>query len=190
MNTSEKIRSLAASGVPVAEISRRLGVRYQHAYKVCRDAGMVSTSPARDSSATPPLPARKPKLTVSLLAEGGFAAAGRWIAGETRLSCSAELPCEGGVYAFSIGEDVVYVGLASRSLSQRLYLYGNPGASQRTNTRLNALIRDALASGRSVDVHFACPPSLEWNGFRISGPEGLEAGLIGDYHLSWNVRGA
>lgn len=84
----------------------------------------------------------------------------------------------------------MYVGLASKSLLQRLYFYGNPGSSQRTNIRLNALIRETLALGKAIEIHYACPPTLAWNGFTISGPEGLEAGLIQDFFLPWNMRGA
>src|SRR5205823_1718574 len=36
----------------------------------------------------------------------------------------------------------------------------------------------------------AHPPDLEWKGLRISAPEGLEAGLIREFDLPWNVRGA
>lgn len=34
------------------------------------------------------------------------------------------------------------------------------------------------------------PEDVEWNGLRVSGPEGLEAALIADFELPWNVRGA
>ena len=35
----------------------------------------------------------------------------------------------------------------------------------------------------------AHPPDHEWNGFTISGAEGLEAGLISAFNLPWNMRG-
>lgn len=106
------------------------------------------------------------------------------------MACPPGLPQKAGVYAFSIDDEVVYVGLASRSLAQRIYFYGNPASSQRTNIRLNALIRTALTEGKDVEVHFACPPAFEWNGFTVSGAEGLEAGMIQTWFLRWNVRGA
>lgn len=188
-NTSEVIRSLARSGATVSEIAAKLNIRYQHAYKVCRDAEITTAPSRREKSPVAPQFA-KPKLTVDVLRRGGFIAAGRWEQDTTRLICPANLPKAGGVYAFSIADDVVYIGLASRSLAQRLYFYGNPGASQRTNIRLNAMMREVMEADAVVDIHYACPPALGWNGFTISGPEGLEAGLIQDYYLPWNVKGA
>ncbi len=112
-----------------------------------------------------------------------------WQERGARIVCSGALPKAAGVYAFSIGDEVVYVGLASRSLAKRISFYGNPAGSQRTNVRLNGLIRTAIAAGTEVAVHFANPPNFEWNGLVVSGPEGVEAGLIQTYALSWNMRG-
>jgi hypothetical protein len=188
VSTSDSIRELAGQGVAVADIARKLGIRYQHAYKVCRDAGIIRPKAGGGSPA--PVPQRiKPPLSVETLRHGGFETIGRWLHEEERLVCPKGLPASGGVYAFSIGATVVYVGLASRSLVQRLYYYGRPGPSQRTNIRVNALIREASARGEDVDVHFACPPSFAWNGFTVSGAEGLEAGLIQNFMLPWNMRG-
>lgn len=187
---SDQIRERARAGVSVADIGRQLGIPYQHAYKVCRDAGLVPPK-ARRTDPEPRVPSKtKPPLSVEALRQGGFTSIGFWLHGEARLTCPNGLPSTAGVYAFSIGKEVVYVGLASRSLSQRIYFYGNPGSSQRTNIRLNALIREALARGEDVEVHFACPPAFEWNNFVVSGPEGLEAGIIQSYYLPWNMRGA
>lgn len=186
---SDQIREQARAGVGVADIARELGIPYQHAYKVCRDAGLVQPK-TRRTDIEAGVPTTKPPLSVEALRQGGFTSVGCWLHGEARLTCPAGLPPTGGVYAFSIDEEVVYVGLASRSLAQRIYFYGNPGPSQRTNIRLNALIREALAQGKDVEVHFVCPPSFDWNSFTVSGPEGLEAGMIQSYFLPWNVRGA
>lgn len=68
--------------------------------------------------------------------------------------------------------------------------YQKPGASQRTNIRLNELIRAQIGDGRTVEILLAHPPDAEWNGFKVCGAEGLEAGLIADFHLPWNMRGA
>ena len=186
---SEQIRTLRREGVAIAEIASRLGIRYQHAYKVCRDEELSSNREASAREGRSRSRIRKPTLTVDALLKGGFVRAGCWSSGEKRLNCPADLPTEAGVYAFSINDVVVYVGLASRSLAQRLYLYGNPGASQRTNVRLNAVIRGEIVSGFTVEIYYARPPDLEWNGFKISGAEGLESGLIREFDLPWNMRG-
>lgn len=130
------------------------------------------------------------KLTVTKLLEAGFEEFECWGASEHRLNVPANLPKRRGVYAFALEEEVVYVGLASRSLSQRLGFYARPGHSQRTNVRLNAKIAELIRQGQTVRILLAHPPDGEWNGLRVSGAEGLEAALIEDFDLPWNVRGS
>ncbi|MGE4340214.1 MAG: DUF6884 domain-containing protein [Pigmentiphaga sp.] len=48
MSVSENIRALAREGLKVAEIARRLGIRYQHAYNVWKQSPTPSSA-ARDS---------------------------------------------------------------------------------------------------------------------------------------------
>ena len=132
----------------------------------------------------------KPELTVQRLLQAGFEEVGCWELNSARdLSHRIVLPQEAGVYAFAIDGVVQYVGLASKSLRQRLGFYRKPGASQRTNIRLNEIIRGQIAQDTVVQILIAHPSDCEWNGFRISGAEGLEAGLISDFHLPWNMRG-
>lgn len=131
------------------------------------------------------------RLTVQRLLDCGFEEVGCWELNDARdLSHSIDLPTKGGVYAFAIDGVVQYVGLASKSLRQRLGFYRKPGASQRTNVRLNEIIRGHIAKGTVVQILTAHPPDYDWNGFKISGPEGLEAGIIAEFDLPWNMRGA
>lgn len=130
------------------------------------------------------------KLTVENLLSRGFHEFESWVANEKRIVPPRLLPHERGVYAFAVGEQVMYVGLASRSLKQRLDFYARPGVSQRTNVRLNSMIREHIESGEMVRVLIAHPEDREWNGLRLSGPEGLEAALIEDFDLPWNLRGS
>lgn len=161
MTTSERIRSLAQDGFSVAEIARRLDIRYQHAYKVCRDAGLTRMGAEKPSES---LPAAKPRLTADRLLQNGFERAGCWVVSGDVLIAPPDLPKCGGVYAFARSETVLYVGLASRSLRQRVYFYGKPGPSQRTNIRLNESIRSAIAEGATVEVLFALSAEVrvEW----------------------------
>lgn len=129
------------------------------------------------------------ELTVTDLLKRGFCEMACWSAGEQRLNPPKDLPAQRGVYAFAIGDRVVYVGLASRSLKQRLGFYARPGPSQRTNVRLNATISERIREGQTVRVFIAHPADGEWNGWRISGSEGLEAALIEELHLPWNRKG-
>jgi hypothetical protein len=133
----------------------------------------------------------KPRLTIDVLIKGGFVRVGCWQVNQAHeLMHNIALPREPGVYAFVIDDVATYVGLASRSIHQRLAFYKKPGTTQRTNMRLNGIIRGLIGSGAVVEILVAHPPDSEWNRFRISGPEGLEAALIRDFDLDWNVRGS
>ncbi|MBA4044130.1 MAG: hypothetical protein C0471_06875 [Erythrobacter sp.] len=131
-----------------------------------------------------------PELMLPQIADGGFAHAGRWdLNAEGVLFFAGNAPKRPGVYIFVQAGTARYVGVASRNLAQRLYMYGRPGVSQRTNIRLNGVLRDELANGEIIDVYVASPPDLEWNGWKVSGAEGLEAAIIRSFRLSWNRRG-
>lgn len=134
--------------------------------------------------------AAKPTLLVENLLTRGFTHACGWQIIENRLKQSARLPDHPGVYAFCIDGVAQYVGLASKSLARRVNGYEKPGPTQRTNQRLNELLLAQANSGTSVDILVASPPDFEWNGWSISGAEGLEAALIRDFELPWNVRGS
>lgn len=84
---------------------------------------------------------------------------------------------------------MLYVGVATKSISKRLYFYGKPGPKQITNIRLNGALTKLLEHGHEVAVYVAHPPTLDWNGCGIRGDVGLELWLIDQFHLPWNVRG-
>lgn len=129
-------------------------------------------------------------LRTERLLAAGFARVGAWEVDDAGdLRHRLELPARPGVYAFAIDGVVRYVGLASRSLKQRLGFYRKPGASQATNLRLNATMREEIAGGACVEVLLAEPPDFKWNGLVVRGEQGLEAGLIESFDLSWNKKG-
>ena len=133
----------------------------------------------------------KPTLTASHLLRCGFDRVGCWeLSNEQKLTHPADLPVRAGVYAFAVDDVVQYVGLAGRSLRQRFGFYRNPGATQQTNIRLNDIICGQIRQGVVVEILIAHPPAFEWNGLKVSGSEGLEAGIISEFALPWNVRGA
>lgn len=186
MTTSDRIRSLAGDGLTNAEIARRLGIRYEHAYNVLRNP-----SAAPPKLAPAPLVVGKPPLSPAALLDGGFKLSSRWKLSETsRLILDRPAPSEVGVYAFAKGDTVLYVGVATMGLAKRLYFYAKPGASQRTSQRLNELLKKELAMASQIDIYTAAPPNLEWNGLPVHGSAGLELGLIKKYDLPWNVRSA
>lgn len=132
----------------------------------------------------------KPELSQRELEARGFEPVCQCALSEgMRLSFSSAFPSCPGVYAFCSAGKALYVGVASRSLARRLYLYTRPGPTQPTNLRLNGLLFDLLSQGGTVDILVASPPDLEWKGWAISAAEGLEAALIRDFNLPWNKRG-
>ncbi|EJC75769.1 hypothetical protein Rleg10DRAFT_5590 [Rhizobium leguminosarum bv. trifolii WSM2012] len=188
---SSQIRALATEGLAAAEIARRLGIRYQHAYNVLkRSPRPTVTDISQEKSPTPPQPVKLP-LPVSVLTDGGFVPAGRWILSPTdELVVDLPLPKEVGVYAFVKDSMALYVGVATMGISKRLYFYGKPGISQRTSLRLNKALKAELAGAASIEIYVAIPPDLEWNGLPVHGSAGLELGLIKKYALPWNMRSA
>jgi hypothetical protein len=132
----------------------------------------------------------KPALTVEQLKAGGFEDAGCWTVSPDGLLEILSLPATPGVYAFAIDGVAQYVGIASRSLFQRLRFYARPGATQRTSQRLNRTISALCGTGSRIDVLIAFPEDFEWGGFLVKGAEGLEAGIIASFDLPWNIRGA
>ncbi|OWU84118.1 hypothetical protein ATO6_13710 [Oceanicola sp. 22II-s10i] len=186
---ADRIRALAATGMPVADIARHLGIRYQHVYNVLKRSGV---SPGA-SSAPPQVTAQqgKPRLPIELLLAAGFRERTAWEQGEDgRLSVPSDLPKQPGLYAFHDGRHALYVGLASMGLSKRIRFYARPGSSQRTSMRIGALIGEALALGQTVGLLTMEPPHGIWNGLPIHTAAGVELGLIQTYSLDWNIRSA
>jgi hypothetical protein len=92
--------------------------------------------------------ATKPPLSVTVLVEGGFELFGQWtLSNKGDLKLDRPFPRAVGVYAFVKNANALYVGVATMGLSQRLYSYTRPGASQITNIRLNAAIKNELLKG-------------------------------------------
>jgi hypothetical protein len=195
MSVSENIRALAREGLAVAEIARRLGIRYQHAYNVLKASGALpvpsnsDTMPSQRPAA--PTPQQKPPLSADILIAGGFTFAGRWVLSSTNdLMLDQPLPKIVGVYAFARDGIVLYIGVATMGLAKRLYFYGRPGVTQRTSQRLNGIIKKELLTVPAIDIYIAVPPDLQWNGLPVHGSAGLELGLIKKYALPWNMRSA
>ena len=192
MSVADNIRALAREGLTIADIARKLGIRYQHAYNVLKAEGrtpaigLVAERNAKQLRAVSP---PKPPLAVDELVEAGFVLSARWVLSDAgQLTLDRPLPKFVGVYAFARDGVVAYVGVATIGLAKRLYFYCKPGITQRTSRRLNGIIRNELLSVPFIDIYTAMPPDLEWNGLPVHGSAGLELGLIKKYALPWNMR--
>lgn len=200
MTVSDDIRALAGKGLKTAEISRRLGIRYQHVYNVLkRDGVNRSSSKGTPTSSTNRASTAvvqksllaKPELLVDEMIAAGFVLSSRWIlSSDGELALDRPLPKAVGVYAFVKDKRAQYIGVATMGLAKRIYFYQKPGVSQRTSQRINQVIKEELRSGAGIEIYTAGPPDLEWNGLPVHGSAGLELGLIRKYALLWNMRSA
>lgn len=186
MSKADQIRALAADGMETADIARKLGIRYQHAYQVLKRSDALPRAP---QDAKKPL-LEKPPLTIEALISGGFVHSGTWQLANGALDIDRPLPKDVGVYAFSKDGQVLYVGVATMGLAKRIYFYKKPGATQRTSLRINALLRSELETFPAIEIHTAIPDDHHWNGLPVHGSAGLELGLIKKFALPWNVRSA
>ena len=189
MTKSEKIRALGRQGLPTAAIARQLGVSYQHAYNVLRKSEIMAAG--GKTSSAPTVRSLKPALEEKELIRAGFENVAIWRSSQKYgIEPSSKLPTRQGVYAFSIGGVVKYVGVATMGLSKRIYLYSKPGPTQRTSIRLHQIISACVTRGELVAILVATPDDLHWNGLPIHGCAGLELGLIKKFNLPWNRRSA
>ncbi len=147
--------------------------------------------PSTAGAAAPPTMDRGRDALAALRAIG-FVDAGRWeLAGTALELILSEIgESERALYAFVSDDIVLYIGKTARKLKQRLYSYGRPGATQPTNLKANALIRDILENGGAVQIlGFADPETLWHAGFRVNLAAGLEDELIATYKPPWNKAG-
>jgi hypothetical protein len=193
--TSDKIRALAKAGYDRTEISKHLGVRYQHVRKVLLDAGIsdglrrklpAGGQPAITQASAPPVP-----TSWEVLLRAGFQFVGEWTHDpESVIKLDATAPQQPGVYAFIVDDIVQYVGLTNDSLRTCLHQYRRGHEGQRTRARVKKLIGKTLSDGKRVKILVATPEPLQWNGLPVNTAAGLEAGLIDMIRPAWNITGA
>jgi hypothetical protein len=193
--TSAKIRALTRGGYLRTEISRLLGVRYQHVRKVLVDAGITDglqrqVEAEREPVVVDSAPQAREAVSCEVLLQSSFRLVGSWASdADSAIRLDGAAPIEPGVYAFVVDDNVAYVGLTNDGLRKRLdqYRYGYEG--QRTNARVKSLITKSLSDGKKVTVLVATPEALEWNGLPVNTAAGLEAAIIEMISPPWNILG-
>jgi len=185
-STSAQIRGLHGQGVPTAEIARRLSIRYQFVYGVISRSGDSINTAKRTKQEK----REKPFLTADRLKKGGFELITCWQLEKDAVGLGLSLPQKAGVYAFSKDGIVQYVGVATTTLHMRLNFYIKPGSTQTSSIRLNAILLTELKAGSAIEIYAISVTDCFWNGWRIDDNLGLEGGLISQFHLPWNKRGA
>lgn len=194
--TADKIRALAQAGYGRGEISKFLGIRYQHVRNVMLRSGLTGglrrdAEAEREAVEVDAAPAPMEDVAWTVLTGAGFEYIGEWTQDpESLIRLDAKAPASPGVYAFIVDDVVVYVGLTLSGLKARLDQYRRGHKGQRTSSRINGRIVETLQAGKKVRVLVATPEPSEWQELPVNTAAGLEVGLIEMIRPSWNIRGA
>lgn len=194
--TADKIRALANAGYDRTEISKILGIRYQHVRNVMLRSGIAGglrreAAAEREPVEVDATPEPREDTAWTVLADAGFQLIGEWSHDpESLLKLDAKAPAAPDVYAFVVEDIVVYVGLTLSGLETRFDQYRREHKGQRTSSRINGHISQTLREGKKVNVLIAPPEPSEWQELPVNTAAGLEAGLIEMIRPSWNIRGA
>jgi hypothetical protein len=193
--TADKIRALANANYERTEISKILGIRYQHVRHVMVRSGMLGglrrdAEAEREPVEVDATPAPREDTSWTVLTDAGFQYIGEWTQDpESLLRLDAKAPSAPGVYAFVVDDTVVYVGLTLNGLKTRFDQYRRGHKRQRTSFRINGRIAETLRAGKKVKVLVATPEPSEWQELPVNTAAGLEVGLIEMIRPSWNIRG-
>ena len=128
---------------------------------------------------------------VKFLKDFGFVNAGRWKLGLNGLDfeLTGIGSSRGVLYAFISGERVLYIGMTSRSLHERINNYRHPEASQRTNLKNKARIEKHLRSGVEVNILVFVPKDkINYKSADLNMVSGLEGPLISMLRPPWNLK--
>ena len=194
--TADKIRALAHADYGRSEISKFLGIRYQHVRNVMLRSGLTGGLSREAEAEREPVevdatPAPREDTAWTVLTDAGFEFIGEWTQDpESLIRLDAKAPASPGVYAFIVDDVVVYVGLTLSGLKTRFDQYRRGHKGQRTSSRINGRIAETLRAGKKVKVLVASPESSEWQDLPVNTAAGLEVGLIEIIRPSWNIRGA
>jgi hypothetical protein len=196
VTTADKIRALAQANYDRTEISKILGIRYQHVRNVLLRSGITSglrrqVEVERDPVTVDAAPPPREDTSWEVLTQAGFQFLGEWTGNaDGTFTLSAQAPGAPGVYAFVVDDIVVYVGLTLSGLKTRFDQYRRGHEGQRTSARINERITQTLHQGKRVKVLVAMPEPLEWQELPVNTAAGLEAGLIEMIRPSWNIKGS
>ena len=149
-----------------------------------------------------------PKDHIGSLSQAGFVRSGVWqqaplgiVTENKEHSSRSNIPSNPGLYAFVVGKEIKYIGIAEKSLHVRLLgdYIGNQlkvrrGAKKRA---VHMELFAALSRKETVAVYTLMPKDavgependIKWKGLPVHLLFGLEAGLIREFNPVWNCRG-
>lgn len=120
----------------------------------------------------------------------GFRRAGCWSCVDGCLCAVLDPDVSGStnfLYAFTVADEVKYIGKSVKSVRQRMQGYRKPSSTQVTNVRNNRSVLDAIGTGARVEI-YVLPDNglLRYGGFHINLAAGLEDSLIRELRPPWN----
>lgn len=129
---------------------------------------------------------------MNILVNLGFKLAGNWILKINNIDFilnnfkkSTDI-----LYAFVSANELKYLGKTTKTLESRMKGYRNPGPSQFTNIRINALIKNELEAEKEVLIYVLDASDLcEYMGYKVSLAAGLEDIFIRELNPEWNFHG-
>lgn len=96
---------------------------------------------------------------------------------------------ERALYAFCLGEQVLYIGKTARSVTKRFVGYRDPGKTQATNKKCHHKIRELLVQHKTVRILvFPDTSQLQWSIFKINLAAGLEDALVAHFKPMLNGK--
>jgi len=130
--------------------------------------------------------------TKELLIDNGFMLAGTWSLKNNSIIVSlTQHEYEKNIlYSFVCDGIIKYIGKTTKTLHQRMYQYQNPGESQKTNHRVNALLLDSLKKGTKIEIFVLQDTQHFKHGiFDVNLAAGLEDNFIHVINPEWNKSG-
>ena len=126
------------------------------------------------------------------LLEIGFVEAGEWKLhdGSLKYELTKEISSKNVLYCFACDEEVFYVGKTTQSLKTRMNGYKNPGETQLTNIKSEALIKEYLQVGKTISIFVLADYGLlHYGKFHLNLAAGLEDSIIKELNPVWNRMG-
>ena len=168
-------------------------------YRYTGAASAMAKGPLETKRAIPPIQPQPKEITLTQGAETkhgreylinfGFKLAGHWYLDEGKINYDlSNLPnSDHGLYAFVLGDQVLYLGKTSNSLKRRLNSYRRPGPSQPTNIRANAMLTGLLKTHPKVEIYaWVDPSSGKDDELFLDKAAGYETALIRKLQPPWN----
>jgi hypothetical protein len=122
----------------------------------------------------------------------GFISVGHWTleSQNIRFNLISHHRTKNVLYSFICNGEIKYIGKTTNQLAKRMNGYQNPGPTQSTNIRVNAIIRKVLQEKNPIDIFILADTGLlRYGDFKINLAAGLEDTLIYEICPEWNYSG-